>query len=76
MSLPTHRCHACGATSYRPILARDEHGAMRPSGRYRCTGCAVVFEQVREWRTGSATAPAELIDFSPTVPMSLHAQLA
>ncbi|MFM2068484.1 MAG: hypothetical protein RLZZ584_3393 [Pseudomonadota bacterium] len=47
-----HRCHHCRATSYRQVIARDDQGAMRATGRYRCTGCSVVFSNVREWREG------------------------
>jgi hypothetical protein len=57
MKLPTtsmHRCHHCGATSYRQVIERNAQGAMGPSGRYRCTGCEVVFVHTREWRDGSA----------------------
>ena len=47
-----HRCHNCGATSYKSVIGRDEHGAMRPTGRYRCTGCDVVFSSAQAWREG------------------------
>jgi ribosomal protein S27E len=48
-----HRCHNCGATSYKSVIGRDEQGAMRPTGRYRCTGCDVVFSSAQTWREGA-----------------------
>jgi hypothetical protein len=51
-----HRCHACGATSYKSVIDRDEQGAMRPTGRYRCTGCEVVFSSPQAWRDGDAAS--------------------
>lgn len=45
-------CHRCGATAYKPILERDEQGAMRPSGRFQCVKCLLPFSSIREWREG------------------------
>jgi hypothetical protein len=52
------------------VLARDVRGALRPTGRYRCSGCEVVFSHAREWRDG--TAPRVVDEFACTVPMSLQ----
>lgn len=54
---PRYACHRCGATSYRALMARGLDGAMRPSGRYACTGCRLEFGQVADWmRSGAVTA--------------------
>jgi hypothetical protein len=53
-SIAHHRCYQCGATSYRQVIERDAAGAMRPTGRHRCTGCEVEFTTTREWRDGLA----------------------
>ena len=45
-------CRMCGATSYRRVIARDNEGAMRPTGLYQCSGCSVVFADPRAWRYG------------------------
>ena len=50
--LPVHGCRMCGATSYRPVIARDDSGAMRPSGLFQCSGCSVVFTDPKAWRDG------------------------
>jgi hypothetical protein len=50
---PRNSCHACGATSYRHVIARSPDGAMRPSGLYKCTACSVVFSDPKTWRNGS-----------------------
>ncbi len=42
----------CGATSYRPVIARDSAGAMTRTGLYRCGGCSVVFADPKAWREG------------------------
>ncbi len=42
----------CGATSYRPVIARDAAGAMTRTGLYRCSGCSVVFADPKAWREG------------------------
>lgn len=49
-----NRCHRCGATAYKTLIARDAAGAMRPSGRYQCVQCRVEFAQVSQWREGMA----------------------
>lgn len=47
--MPANCCRLCGATSYRPVLARDD-GVLKPSGLFRCSGCSVVFEDPASWR--------------------------
>jgi hypothetical protein len=54
----------CGANSYRPVIARDEAGATRPSGLYQCSGCSVVFADPRAWREGGED---DLLDWTPTI---------
>lgn len=49
-----NRCHRCGATAYKSLIARDAAGVMRPSGRYQCVQCRVEFAQVSQWREGMA----------------------
>lgn len=44
----------CGATSYRRVIARDDHGALRPTDLYECSGCSVVFADSKAWRDGGA----------------------
>lgn len=44
----------CGATSYRPVIARDESGSMRRTGLYQCSRCSVVFADPKAWRDGGA----------------------
>jgi len=50
-----NKCHHCGATSYKPVIKRDEQGAMNRSGLYRCTGCGLEFKTIDEWRKGGAS---------------------
>ena len=45
-------CHRCGATAYKTLIARDDMGAMRASGRYQCVQCKQEFTSVRQWRDG------------------------
>jgi hypothetical protein len=52
-SKPRNSCHRCGATAYKTLIARDETGAMRPSGQYQCVQCKQVFRDVKEWRDGA-----------------------
>jgi DNA-directed RNA polymerase subunit RPC12/RpoP len=52
-----NRCHRCGATAYKSLIARDAAGAMRPSGRYQCVQCQMEFAQVSQWREGMAPVP-------------------
>lgn len=54
ISNPIHRCGKCGATSYRRVVARDEHGSMRATDQYLCSGCALVFADPKSWREGDA----------------------
>jgi len=53
-----NKCHQCGATSYKPVIKRDDQGVMRASGKYQCTGCRLVFETINEWRAGSSDQTA------------------
>jgi len=53
-----NKCHQCGATSYKPVIKRDEQGAMTMSGTYHCTGCRLEFTTIDEWRTGVASRVA------------------
>ena len=53
-----NRCHRCGATSYKTLIARDAAGAMRPSGRYQCVQCRLEFADVSQWREGIASVRA------------------
>ena len=52
-----NRCHRCGATAYKTLIARDAAGAMRPSGRYQCVQCQMEFAQVSQWREGMSPVP-------------------
>lgn len=47
-----NRCHRCGATAYKTLIARDAAGDMRPSGRYQCVQCRLEFSLVSQWREG------------------------
>lgn len=49
-----NRCHQCGATSYKPVIKRDELGVMTMSGTYQCTGCRLEFTDIDTWRLGEA----------------------
>ena len=55
-------CRQCGATCYRRVIARDSDGAMRPTGRYRCTGCSLSFVDPKEWRGLLSAGGREQID--------------
>lgn len=48
-------CGHCGATSYKTLIARDESGVMRPSGRYQCVQCRRVFAVVSQWREAAGS---------------------
>ncbi len=50
----TNKCHRCGATSYKPVIKRDESGTMKPSGEHQCVACKLVFSNIDEWRNGPA----------------------
>jgi len=50
----TNKCHRCGAASYKPVIKRDEAGAMNPSGESQCVGCKLIFTEIDEWRVGPA----------------------
>jgi hypothetical protein len=47
---PPNSCRRCGSTSYRPVIARDEHGALKPNGVFTCTGCELQFLNINDWR--------------------------
>jgi hypothetical protein len=48
------KCQRCGATSYKPVIKRDDSGNMSPSGEYQCVGCDLVFKNIGEWRNAPA----------------------
>lgn len=54
---PVNACRRCGSTAYRPVIARDASGAMKPTGRYRCIGCKVEFQTVEQWRAVTKEQP-------------------
>lgn len=64
---PVNKCHHCGATSYKPVIKRDEAGTMKPSGQYQCVGCKLTFTDIDTWKHGSTTGtdPNDA-DHSPT----------
>ena len=47
---PPNSCRQCGSTNYHRLFARDATGVLRPSGRYKCSGCELNFTQASEWR--------------------------
>jgi hypothetical protein len=49
-----NKCHRCGATSYKPVIKRDENGTMMPSGEHQCVGCKLDFTDIDAWRTATA----------------------
>ncbi len=49
---PINACHRCGATSYRPVIARAADGAMRPNGQFMCVRCKLLFTTLTQWRLG------------------------
>ena len=62
-----NKCNQCGSTSYKPIIRRDEHGVMRQSGQYQCTGCNLVFATLDEWRNSEAlhSRPEQFLPAQP-----------
>jgi DNA-directed RNA polymerase subunit RPC12/RpoP len=48
-----YKCHTCGTTSYKRIMERQASGGWLPTGAYQCTGCLMVFESLRAWRSGA-----------------------
>ena len=44
----------CLATSYKPVIKRDELGAITMSGAYQCTGCRLEFTDIDTWRIDEA----------------------
>jgi hypothetical protein len=57
--IKTNKCHRCGAASYKPVIKRDEDGAMNPSGESQCVGCKLIFTEIDEWRVGPASKVGE-----------------
>jgi hypothetical protein len=55
-----NKCHRCGATSYKPVIKRDDSGTMKPSGEYQCVGCKLVFMDIATWRSAPAKAGAPI----------------
>jgi hypothetical protein len=53
-----NNCHRCGATSYKPVIKRDDSGTMKPSGEYQCVGCKLVFTEIDTWRNAPAKEDA------------------
>jgi DNA-directed RNA polymerase subunit RPC12/RpoP len=47
-----NKCERCGAASFKPVIGRDEDGAMKPTGEYQCVGCGLKFKDLDEWRRG------------------------
>ncbi len=65
----------CGATSYRPVIARDAVGVMTRTGLYQFSGCSVVFADPKAWREGGnddvplVIAPKpHMTTVTPTIP--------
>ena len=54
---PVNRCHRCGATSYKPVIKRDDSGIMKPSGEYQCVGCKFLFTDIDVWKHGGVANP-------------------
>ncbi|CAD5374886.1 C2H2-type domain-containing protein [Rubrivivax sp. A210] len=52
-----YACRRCGTRSYRPVIARDDSGALRPTSTYRCTGCSLLFTSRQAWRDGEGATP-------------------
>lgn len=59
----------CGATSYRRVIDRDAHGALRPTALYQCSGCSVVFADPKAWREGEPDLPAHSPPVASARPM-------
>ncbi len=51
---PRAHCRACGAMSYRRMIARDAAGRLMPNGLYQCTGCSLTFSDPKVWHAVSA----------------------
>jgi len=47
---PRYACRHGNATRYKRVIERDEQGQMRPSARYRCSRCSVMFTDAKAWR--------------------------
>jgi DNA-directed RNA polymerase subunit RPC12/RpoP len=57
-----YKCRECGATSYQPMVGRAHNGALLPNGKYRCSGCRNVFDDLKSWWTPlSASSDAQPI---------------
>ena len=50
---PINSCHRCGATAYKPVVARNDKGVLQPTGQYQCVKCNLTFTEIREWRDGN-----------------------
>ncbi len=57
--IKTNKCYRCGAASYKPVIKRDENGAMNPSGESQCVGCKLIFTEIDEWRVGPSAKNSE-----------------
>ena len=53
-----NKCHQCGATSYKPVIKRDENGTMSASGEHQCVGCKLIFTDIDKWRNAPAAKVA------------------
>lgn len=71
MSTTAHCCRTCGATSYRRVIDRDEHGALRPTALYQCSGCSVVFADPKSWREGGVDLPAPAAPLTQARPLTV-----
>lgn len=55
---PRSRCRSCGATSYRPVIARDVSGRLTATALYQCAGCSRTFRDLTAWRGDGTRLPA------------------
>jgi DNA-directed RNA polymerase subunit RPC12/RpoP len=60
-----NKCERCGAASYKPVIGRDENGAMKPTGEYQCVGCGLKFKDLDEWRQGARKEGPKLQSLEP-----------
>ena len=51
---------ASEATSYKPVIKRDENGTMMPSGEHQCVGCKLIFTDIDAWRNAPAKEDAPI----------------
>lgn len=66
--IQANKCHRCGASSYKPVIKRDDSGAMMPSGELQCVGCKLVFTDIDEWRFGPSGDTPEVQRKLPEAP--------